>query len=200
MGASLSTGSPQEATLDLALPIGYLGFHQADLGISSLHKPLNQSCQDLSLHTVSLESPPPAPQEQNAQMGQGAWESGQLCSVPFPGLSIGEGPMGTVHTPQAPTYAAPLPLGWSRRPAGARGGRRQTTDTDVTSTPATRREQPPPVPARGFVLAKQGHCGSDSILSLLWWVERERTNQELFELGGVTAESMPVFISFQVSS
>ena len=133
MGASLSTGSPQEATLDLALPIGYLGFHQADLGISSLHKPLNLSCQDLSLHTVSLESPPPAPQEQNAQMGQGARESGQLCSVPFPGLSIGEGPMGTVHTPQAPTYAAPLPLGWSRRPAGARGGRRQTTDTDVTS-------------------------------------------------------------------
>ena len=123
-----------------------------------------------------------------------------FCSVPFPGLSIGEAPMGTVHTPQAPTYAAPLPLEWSRRPAGARGGRRQTTDTDVTSTPATRREQPPPVPARGFVLAKQGHCGSDSILSLLWWVERERTNQELFELGGVTAESMPVFISFQVSS
>ena len=100
MEASLSAGSPQEATLDLALPISYLGFHQADLGLSSLHNPLNQPCQDLSLHTVSLESPLPAPQEQNAQMGQGARESGQLCSLPFPGLSIGEGPTGQCpHSP-----------------------------------------------------------------------------------------------------
>lgn len=61
MGASLSTRSPQEATLDLALPISYLGFHQArlpaDLGLSSLHNPLINPASIFPLHMVSLESP-----------------------------------------------------------------------------------------------------------------------------------------------
>ena len=55
-------------------------------------------------------------------------------------------------------------------------------DTDVTSTPATQREKLPPVPTRGCVLAKQCHCASNNILSLLWWVETECINQDLFEL------------------
>lgn len=115
MGASLSTRSPQEATLDLALPIGYLGFHQAhlpaDLGLSSLHNPLTNPASIFSPHTVSLESPPPTPKNKMPKWAKvPRSQDSCVCShsriCPLEG-----GPLGTVHTPQAPTYAASLPLG-----------------------------------------------------------------------------------------
>ena len=182
----MSMGAPQEPTLDLALPVGYLGFHQAllpaDLGFSSLHHPLNQPCQHLlSTHCFPGE-PQSTPQEQNAQMDQGAQESGQLCLLPFPGLSIGRrAHWGLSTLPKHPPKRLFSPWG-IQMPSWCPGGRRQMMDTDVTSTPATQREKLPPVPTRGFVLAKQCHCASNNILSLLWWVETECINQDLFEL------------------